>query len=35
MFKENDEDSRNALDARTILGPDWQEKVKNPQTTCL
>ncbi|MCP4286250.1 MAG: hypothetical protein GY792_17685 [Gammaproteobacteria bacterium] len=35
MFKSDDPASANALDARTILGPEWEKTVKETTLTCL
>ncbi len=35
MFNEGDQGYENALDARQMLGPDWQDIVKNGVHTCL
>lgn len=36
MFKKNDPEGRNALDARQALGPGWQDVVaKGSPTTCI
>lgn len=35
MFKNGEAGSENALDARQMLGPEWQELVKNGIRTCL
>jgi hypothetical protein len=35
MFRKGEPGSENAIDAREILGPDWQDKVKNGVNTCL
>lgn len=34
MFKNGEAGSENALDARQMLGPEWQELVKNGIRTC-
>lgn len=35
MFKADDPQAVNALDARTQLGPKWQEIAASPKRTCL
>lgn len=35
MFKADDQAATGALDARSELGPDWQDKVANNSLTCL
>jgi hypothetical protein len=35
MFREGDSGSQQALSAREILGPNWQEKVKNGVRTAF
>ena len=35
MFRYNDPKSRNAIDARAELGPDWRETVQEDQLTCF
>jgi hypothetical protein len=34
MFNEGDAGYENALDARTILGPEWQKVVAEGVNTC-
>lgn len=35
MFHNGDEQGGNAIDAKSVLGPDWQKKIARPETTCL
>jgi len=35
MFRGDDPAGANALDARQVLGPDWQEAVNKNKWTCL
>lgn len=35
MFRKGEPGSENTLDAREMLGPEWQEIVKNGVRTCL
>lgn len=35
MFRADDPEAANALDARQILGEDWQKKIKEKAVTCL
>ena len=35
MFNPGDAGAEQAVDARQVLGPDWQEKVRNGIRTCL
>jgi len=35
MFRVDDPEAANALDARQILGEDWEEKIKEKAVTCL
>ena len=35
LFKEGDEGSTNALSARSILGPNWQEALDSSNNSCL
>lgn len=35
MFRSDDPEAANAIDARTELGPDWQTKVAENAVTCL
>lgn len=35
MFRSGEPGSENAIDARSILGPDWREKAKSGVNTCL
>ena len=35
MFKEGDPAGQMALDAKSILGPDWQKAIKDPNPTCI
>ncbi len=35
MFNADDPEAANALDARQVLGEDWEEKIKEKAVTCL
>ncbi|UDL87757.1 hypothetical protein LGH82_21610 [Mesorhizobium sp. PAMC28654] len=35
MFHQGDPGFESALSARTALGPDWEQQVKNPVLTCV
>ena len=35
MFREGEPGAQQAVSARSVLGADWQEKVKNGVRTCL
>jgi hypothetical protein len=35
MFREGEPGAQQAISARDVLGPDWQDKVKNGIHTCL
>jgi hypothetical protein len=35
MFRDGEPGAEQAIPARDMLGPDWQEKVKNGARTCL